>query len=113
MDNAQRWWRMLGGLLLAVGLLGGFGYWRFRVPGPDDRLRQGQAALLREDYDKAAELANLLEASGHLDHAHLLRGQSLLRRGYLNPALLEYNAIRHDCKELLAEASMVFGLGLY
>jgi len=54
-----------------------------------------------------------LEASGHRDHAHLLRGQSLLRRGQLNEALLEYNAIDRERKDLLAEASMVFGLGLY
>lgn len=113
MGKTQRWTRWLGGLAVALGLLGGVGYWRFRVTRPDDRLRQGQAALLREDYDKAAELTSLLEASGHVDHAHLLRGQSLLRRGQLNEALLEYNAIRRDRKELLAEASMVFGLGLY
>jgi tetratricopeptide (TPR) repeat protein len=113
MGKTQRWGRWLGGLALALGLLGGVGYWRFRVSRPDYRLRQGQAALLREDYDKAAELTSLLEASGHLDHAHLLRGQSLLRRGHLNEALLEYNAIRRDRKDLLAEASMIFGLGLY
>src|SRR5262249_9390017 len=113
MGKRRRWLMILGGIAVVLGLLGGIGSWRFRVTRAEYRLRQGQAALLREDYDKAAELANLLEASGHLDHAHLLRGQSLLRRGYLNPALLEYNAIRHDCKELLAEASMVFGLGLY
>jgi tetratricopeptide (TPR) repeat protein len=113
MVKAQRWRRVLGSLVVVLGLLGGIAYWRFRAPDPDERLHQGQAALLREDYDKAAELTSLLEAAGHLDHAHLLRGQSLLRRGYLNPALLEYNAIRHDCKELLAEASMIFGLGLY
>jgi tetratricopeptide (TPR) repeat protein len=104
---------VLGGIAVAVGLLGGIGSWRFRVTRADYRLRQGQAALLREDYGKAAELVNLLEASGHVDHAHLLLGQSLLRRGHVNEALLEYNAIRHDHKDLLAEASMVFGLGLY
>lgn len=113
MNKMQRWGWSLGGLAVAVGLLGGIGYWRFRVTRPDYRLRAGQAALLREDYDKAAKLARLLEDSGHLDHAHLLRGQSLLRRGQLNPALLEYNAIDRDRKDLLAEASMIFGLGLY
>ena len=113
MGKMRRWRITLGGLAVAVGLLGGIGSWRFRVTRPDYRLRQGQAALLREDYDKAAELTNLLEASGHIDHAHLLLGQSLLRRGHVNEALLEYNALRHDQKELLAEASMVFGLGLY
>jgi tetratricopeptide (TPR) repeat protein len=113
MGKTQRWGRWLGGLAVALGLLGGVGYYRFRVTRPDYRLRQGQAALLREDYDKAAELTSLLDASGHVDHAHLLRGQSLLRRGDLNEALLEYNAIRRERKDLLAEASMVFGLGLY
>jgi tetratricopeptide (TPR) repeat protein len=103
----------LGGIAVVLGLLGGIGSWRFRVTRADYRLRQGQAALLREDYEKAAKLTNLLETSGHVDHAHLLRGQSLLRRGYLNEALLEYNAIHHDRKDLLAEASMVFGLSLY
>jgi tetratricopeptide (TPR) repeat protein len=104
---------LLGGIAVALGLLGGIGFWRFRVTRADYRLRQGQAALLREDYEKAAKLTNLLEASGHVDHAHLLRGQSLLRRGHVNEALLEYNAIDHDHKDVLAEASMVFGLGLY
>src|SRR5438445_2946404 len=107
------WGKRLGGLAIALGLLCGVGYWRLRVTRPDYRLRQGQAALLREDYDKAFELTSLLETSGHFDHAHLLRGQSLLRRGHLNEALLEYNALRHERKDLLAEASMIFGLGLY
>jgi tetratricopeptide (TPR) repeat protein len=113
MGQTQQWGRTLAGLTVALGLLGGFGWWRFRAIHPDYRLRQGQAALLREDYDKAALLTGLLESSGHLDHAHLLRGQSLLRRGHLNEALLEYNAIDRQRTDLLAEASMVFGLGLY
>jgi tetratricopeptide (TPR) repeat protein len=113
MGKPRQWSRTLAGLAVALGLLGGVGSWRFRVTRPDYRLRQGQAALLREDYDKAAELTSLLETSGHFDHAHLLRGQSLLRQGHVNQALLEYNAIRRERKDLLAEASMIFGLGLY
>jgi tetratricopeptide (TPR) repeat protein len=108
----RRWLGWLAGLALVAALAGTGAAWRHRVTRPEYRLRRGQEALLRRDWDAAYEWADRLEASGHPDHAHLLRGQVYLHRGNLERAILEYNAIRQDQKEVLAEASLVYGLGL-
>jgi tetratricopeptide (TPR) repeat protein len=101
----------LAGLGLLAGLAGAGAAWRHRVTRPEYRLRRGQEALLRRDWDAAHEWADRLEASGFPDPAHLLRGQVYLRQGRLNRAAQEYNAIDRDRPEVLAEASLVYGLG--
>jgi tetratricopeptide (TPR) repeat protein len=83
----------------------------YRVTRPDYRLRQGQKALLQGDLNRAEDFAQRLEESGHADEAHLLRGQSLLRRGRLNEAILEYNQIHQENQDVLGEASLIYGLG--
>jgi tetratricopeptide (TPR) repeat protein len=101
----------LTGLVLLAGGAGGAAAWQHHVSRPEYRLRRGQEALRRHDWAAAVEQADLLAAADP-DRAHLLRGQVYLHRGELARAIREYNAIRHDRPEVLAEASLVFGLGL-
>jgi tetratricopeptide (TPR) repeat protein len=70
---------LLAGVVLTAGLAG-LGAWAYhKTTRPDYRLRQGQEAARRGDYARADELAALLEADGHPDHAHLLRAESFYR----------------------------------
>jgi tetratricopeptide (TPR) repeat protein len=54
--------------------------WYFQS-GPDYRLACGEKALQDNNEDRANEIALLLEAEGHKDHAALLRGETLLHHG--------------------------------
>jgi tetratricopeptide (TPR) repeat protein len=73
---------LLAGLLV-LALLGGLGGWAYwATTRPDYRLRRGQEAARRGDFDRAEELADKLQAAGHADHAHLLRGECLYREAY-------------------------------
>lgn len=99
--------------LLVVGLMASAGIWRYQTTRPEYRLRQGQAALLRDDWESAEAEAIALDRSGFRDHARLIRVQGFARRGRLNEAIVQYNAIRRDQPEILAQASRVLGLGLY
>jgi tetratricopeptide (TPR) repeat protein len=110
MRTHQRWLTVFAGFALVAGIGAGVA-WRYHITRPEQRLRQGREALRRHDWAAAWEQADCLETSGYPDHAHLLRGQIHLRRGDLTEAILEYNAIRHDQPEVLAEASLVYGLG--
>jgi tetratricopeptide (TPR) repeat protein len=105
-----RWLMACAGFALVVGL-GAGAVWHYRNNRPEHRLQQGREALLRHDWDAVREQADRLERIGYLDHAHLLRGQIHLHLGELADAIQEYNAIRHDRPEVLAEASLVYGLG--
>jgi Protein of unknown function (DUF1214) len=101
---------ILSSALVAALLVAG-GVWRYHTTLPNYRLRHGQEALLRGDVARAERMAELLESSGYADHAHLLRGQVYLHRHRLNQAILEYNQIRHEQEDILAEASLIYGLG--
>jgi tetratricopeptide (TPR) repeat protein len=71
---------LLLAVLLLVAVLAGLRAWaQHRTTRPDYRLRRGQEAARGGDYARADELADLLEADGHPDHAHLLRAESLYR----------------------------------
>ena len=104
-----------GSLLLLLGLVvaGGAWAWSRRDVPPAERLRRGQEALVRGDWDAADDQVTRLEEAGHADHAHLLRGQTYLRRGDMTRAVLEYNALGRDNADLLVEASLIYGLGFY
>jgi tetratricopeptide (TPR) repeat protein len=99
-------------LVLAVAAVGALGLWRYRVTRPEYRLKQGQEALYHGDIYEADRCAASLEAAGYADHAHLLRGQIYLHQGQLNPAVVEYNQIDHENVDVLAPASLIYGLAL-
>jgi tetratricopeptide (TPR) repeat protein len=80
------------GLLLVGGAI--VGQWRYRVTRPDYRLARGQQAVQEFDWQTAEHLANRLEATGHPDHAHLLRGELLYVRKQPDRALAELNQIK-------------------
>jgi thioredoxin-like negative regulator of GroEL len=96
--------------LVSVLVASAAAYWRYRVTRPEYRLTQGQKAILQGDVREAERLAAALEAAGYPDHAHLLRGQVYLSVNELNSAIREYNHINHDQANVLAEASLSYGL---
>jgi tetratricopeptide (TPR) repeat protein len=98
-------------LALVAVLLGMGSLWAYHTTRPEYRLRQGQQALLAGKIPEAERLAERLEAAGYSDHAHLLRGQIYLRQHRLNEAVEEYNGISHEHEDILAEASLIYGLG--
>jgi tetratricopeptide (TPR) repeat protein len=79
-------------VLLAVALCG----WRYRVTRADYRLGRGQEAVREGDWKEAEQLAHRLEATGHPDHAHLLRGELHFARKQPELALAEMNQIRDE-----------------
>jgi tetratricopeptide (TPR) repeat protein len=102
-------------VLLGLGVAAGV-WWSNRPPSPDRLAADGQAAVLRGDWDAAGRAAAALEAAGDPDRAHFVRGHAYLRRARDNPdmlnrAIIEYNQIGHDRPDVLAEASLTFGLG--
>src|SRR2546425_3157208 len=109
MRQSRRYFLGLLGVALVAGLIGAAGLWGYRTTRPDSRLRQGQEALRRGDVAQAERLVERLEAAGYPAQAHMLRGQCYLRQGELDRAILEYNQIPHDQRELLAEASLIYG----
>ena len=86
------WPRRLTLLLVASGLLAGGG-WKYRTSRPDYRLARGQEAVRAGDTAAVRESADRLDAAGHADHAHLLRGDALLAFGSPALALAEFNRI--------------------
>lgn len=111
MRSPRRLLALLTICLLGLSLLAAGGYWAYHTTRPEYRFRAGQKALLQGNFAKADQWADRLEASGYPDHAHLLRGQGHLRQRQLNLAVLEYNQISHENEEVLAEASLIYGLG--
>jgi tetratricopeptide (TPR) repeat protein len=105
-----RWGRfgLLLLLLLAATVAGG---WRYKVTRPDYRLARGHEAVGRGDWDAAGGLADLLDASGHPDHARLLRGEMFLARGNPESALAELNQVQAD-GPLRARAASLIGRAL-
>src|SRR5438552_3780105 len=69
-------WRIWGLRALLVLAVVGVGVWRYKITRPDYRLARGQALLRAGDWDAVEEYAHRLEAAGHADYAHLLRGES-------------------------------------
>jgi tetratricopeptide (TPR) repeat protein len=82
-------------VLLVVAVLGGAG-WRYRITRADYRLARGEEALRARDYETVAQFAERLEASGHPDHAALLRAEGLCARNRPEFALAELNKVRPD-----------------
>jgi tetratricopeptide (TPR) repeat protein len=100
---------MLVAATLAAGT--GAGSWRY-FHRPDRRLRLGEEALHRGELARAEQYALELQAAGHEDHAHLLRGEVLLARGQINPAIEHINQIAESDRVLRIKAATTFGLEL-
>jgi tetratricopeptide (TPR) repeat protein len=72
---------VLGAVGVTLGTVNwGDGGWYYHR-SPDYRLRAGQEALRQGDPDRAERIALALETAGFADHAALLRGELLFRRG--------------------------------
>lgn len=117
MTPRRRLVTLAAGLALAVGAAAG-AWWHLRSPTPDRLTRDGQDAVLRGDWKAADRAADRLDAVGEPDRAHLVRGHAYLRQArqsdaMLNRAIIEYNQIRRDRSDVLAEASLIYGLGFY
>lgn len=79
---------------------------RYRVTRPDYRLARGELAVRAGDARSAGGYADRLEASGHADHAHLLRGEALLAFDSPALALAEFNLIDPDSPLRLKAANL-------
>jgi len=117
MTPRRRRLALAAGLALAVGAAAG-AWWHLSSTSPDRLTRDGQEAVLRGDWKAADRAADRLDATGEPDRAHLVRGHAYLRQArqsdaMLNRAIIEYNQIRHDRPDVLAEASLTYGLGFY
>jgi tetratricopeptide (TPR) repeat protein len=73
-------------------------------------LRRGEELLASGDNAAAHQYAERLQNEGYHDHAHLLRGQALLKAGKLNPAIREINEIPEEETALRLKAAETFGL---
>ena len=90
-----RWLRKFTFLLFLFGLVGAGG-WRYRVTRPEYRLARGQDAIRAGDAEKVRDFADRLEAAGHADQAHLLRGEALLSLGSPGLALDQLNKVASE-----------------
>jgi tetratricopeptide (TPR) repeat protein len=99
-------------LAVVLGAIGTASAWWYHTTRPEYRLRRGEEALRRGDWDKAERITLLLEADGHSGHAHLLRGQIYLHQGRIDRVIEELNQIREDDQAIRLEAAATFGLGL-
>jgi tetratricopeptide (TPR) repeat protein len=88
----RRKWVAVPLLLVLVALAAGV--WRYRATRPEYRLARGEEAVRARDWRSADALAERLEATGHADHAHLLRATALHARQQPDLALAECNLIR-------------------
>ena len=95
-------------IVLLVALAAGA---RYRVTQPDYRLARGEQAIQDGDWERTESYAGLLEASGHPDHAHLLRGEASRARRHPDLALAEFNKVR-DAGSLRLRAATLSGLCL-
>src|SRR5262249_2065723 len=99
--------KILSGLGLGLAITVVVWWWR-STSGPDYLLRCGQKALNQGNAEQAERQALRLEAAGHADHAHLLRGEIAVKDGDFVKALAELNQIR-DQGELRVEAAALSG----
>lgn len=104
--------RKLGYLLVAlvaVVLAAAGARWYQVVTRPDYQLRQGEEALQQGDYRQAERRVRRLEEGGHTAHAHLLRGELLLRQNDTLRALAELRQVPREAEDLFLKAAALYG----
>src|SRR5262249_19217472 len=94
----SRLWRRKRTLLVLILAVAAFATsgWRYRVTRPDYRLACGEDAVRKMDWKSADYLATRLEATGHANHAHLLRAEVLYAKKLPDLALEECNLVNDD-----------------
>jgi tetratricopeptide (TPR) repeat protein len=101
-------WRKWGKLALLVLVVAGLVVWRVCVTRPAYRLARGQESIRAGDLEQAKYYADKLEAAGHSDEAHLLRGEYYYARKRPDLALSEFDAIE-DTGSLQLQAAAKVG----
>jgi len=81
--------------LLIISLLVA-GAWRYRITRPEYRFARAEDAIRVGDLETARQYADRLEASGHPDHASLLRGEVLLKSGAADRAIVLLSRVRAE-----------------
>ena len=71
------------GFLLAAPAVAGTTYW-ITTTGADHLLERGREALGQGNWNQANRCLELLDRRGYPDHAHLLRGESWLRKARID-----------------------------
>jgi Flp pilus assembly protein TadD len=99
---SRRWAALV--FLVALALIG-WGWWH-RTTRPEYRMERARAAMCEQDWERAAVIADELEAAGHADRAHLLRGESLFHRGRHAAALAHFNRIQDQGAIRLAAVAL-------
>lgn len=79
-----------------VGAAVSIGYWWYRTTRPEYRFERGEEAIAANDWKTAAQMADRLQASGHVDQARLLRAELLYARKQPESAIEELNQIRDE-----------------
>lgn len=107
MPKGRRTWCWL--LLAGVGLgLAGLVAFRWhQTSRPEYRLRHGQEALRRGDFDTAERMARRLESAGHTDQASLLQAAIHLALDSPNHAVTALNRI--EGTEARVEGAVLYG----
>src|SRR5438105_2730609 len=84
MSRSARYKIVCLGFLLAAPAVAGTTYW-ITTSRADHLLERGREALRRGNWNQANRCLELLDRRGYPDHAHLLRGESWLRKGRIAP----------------------------
>jgi tetratricopeptide (TPR) repeat protein len=97
---------------LAVAALLAVSWWYYATTRPDYRLKKGQEALRNGDVREAERLIARLDSSGYPTHAHLLRGEALLRAQDFERADAELKEVGPEQTDLYLQAAALRGQAL-
>jgi tetratricopeptide (TPR) repeat protein len=95
---------LAGAVLVAAGAR-----WYHVVTRPDYQLQQGEEALEQGNYKRAELFIRRLESGGYAAHAHLLRGEVLVRQNDSARALAELRQVPPRAEDLYLKAAALYG----